>query len=77
MDFLNTIFTNYLNIGLGVAAAFIMLLILLAGALYAASSTNERMAEHGKTAIRAALIGGTIMLGAKGFWTIVSTAVPH
>ena len=77
MEFLNAIFTNYLNIGLGVAAAFITLLILLAGAMYAASSTNERMAEHGKTAIRAALIGGTIMLGAKGFWTIISTAVPH
>jgi hypothetical protein len=77
MDFLNTIFTNYLNIGIGVTPAFVTLLLLLAGGTYAVSSTNERMAEFGKHAIRAALIGGTVMLGAKGIWTIVSTAVPH
>ena len=76
MDFLNTIFNNYVNIGIGVTPAFITLMIVLAGAAYAASSTNERMAEFGKLTIRAVLIGGTIMLGARGFWTIVSSAVP-
>ncbi len=77
MDFFNTVFTNLLNVGTNATASYVTLMLLLGGAVYAASSTNERIAELGKVTMRATAIGAGLMIGAPKIYAFISAVVPH
>lgn len=72
---INTLFTNLLNVGTGVAAAVAAFFVMWGAFLYMSSSGSPRKMEEGKTAIVNALAGLAIVLLARVIAGMVTDAM--
>lgn len=75
MDQVNTLFTNLLNVGTGVAVAVSAFFVMWGAFLYMSASGSPRQMEAGKTAIVNALAGLAIVLLARVIAGMVQDAM--
>ena len=75
MDQINTLFTNLLNIGIGVAVAVSAFFVMWGAFLYMSAAGSPRQMEAGKTAIVNALAGLAIVLLARVIAGLVQEAM--
>ncbi|MEZ4503150.1 MAG: hypothetical protein R3C39_11035 [Dehalococcoidia bacterium] len=75
MDQINTLFTNLLNIGIGVAVAVSAFFVMWGAFLYMSAAGSPRQMESGKTAIVNALAGLAIVLLARVIAGLVQEAM--
>jgi hypothetical protein len=71
----DALFTNLLNIGLGVAVAVAAFFVMWGGFLYLSAAGSPRQMEQGKTAIVGALAGLSIVLLARVIAGLVQDAI--
>lgn len=75
MEQINSLFTNLLNIGIGVAAAVAAFFVMWGAFLYMSSGGSPRQMEQGKTAIVNALAGLAIVLLARVIAGMIQSAM--
>jgi hypothetical protein len=73
----NTIFTNLLNILVGVAVGAATLFFAWGAFRYLMSGGNPRSQELGKTAMTDALVGLGLIFAARVIVAMISSAIPH
>jgi len=75
MDQINTVFTNLLNIGMGVGVAVSAFFVMWGAFLYMSAGGSPHQMERGKSAIVNALAGLAIVLLAKAIAGMVQHAL--
>ena len=75
MEQINALFTNLLNIGVGVAVAVSAFFVAWGAFLYMSAAGSPRQMETGKTAIMNALAGLALVLLARVIAGMVQSAV--
>ena len=75
MDQINVLFTNLLNIGIGVAVAVSAFFVMWGAFLYMSAAGSPRQMEQGKSAIVNALAGLVIVLLARVIAGLVQEAM--
>lgn len=72
---INALFTNLLNIGVGVAVTVAAFFILWGGFLYMSAGGSPRQMEQGKSAIVNALAGLAIALSARVIAGMIQSSI--
>jgi hypothetical protein len=75
MEQINTLFTNLLNIGMGVGVAVSAFFVMWGAFLYMSSTGNPQQMEKGKAAIVNALAGLAIVLLARVIAGMIQSAM--
>ncbi len=75
MDQINTLFTNLIDIGTGIAVAVSAFFVMWGAFMYMAASGSPRQAESAKSAIVNALTGLVIVLLARAIAGVVKGAI--
>ncbi len=75
MESINALFTNLLNIGLGVAVTVAAFFLMWGAFLYMSAAGSPRQMESGKSAMLNALIGLGIVLSARVVAGLVQSAL--
>lgn len=77
MEAITTLFTNLLNIGLGVAVIVGAFFFMGGGYIYMTAQGNPRQMEKGKTAMVNSLAGLALVVSAKLVAQMIATALGH
>lgn len=77
MDAINALFTNLLNIGLGVAVTVAAFFLMYGAFIYMSAGGNPRQMESGKTAMLNAIAGLAIVLSARVIAGMIQSALGH
>lgn len=75
MDAINALFTNLLNIGLGVAVTVAAFFLMYGAFIYMSAGGNPRQMESGKTAMLNAIAGLAIVLSARVIAGMIQSAL--
>lgn len=75
MDSINTLFTNLLNIGLGVAVTVASFYLMWGAFMYMSASGSPHAMERGKSAMLNALMGLAIVLAARVIAGMIQSAL--
>jgi hypothetical protein len=75
VEAINALFTNLLNIGLGVGVTVAAFFLMWGGYLYMSAAGDPRQAASGKTAIANALIGLVIVFGCRQIVGMFQSAI--
>ena len=75
MDAINGLFTNLLNIGLGVAVTVAAFFLMWGAFLYMSAAGSPHQMERGKSAMVNALAGLAIVLSARVIACLLQTAL--
>ncbi len=75
MESINALFTNLLNIGLGVAVTVAAFFLMWGAFVYMSASGSPRQMESGKSAMLNALIGLGIVLSARVVAGLIQSAL--
>jgi hypothetical protein len=75
MDAINTLFSNLLNIGLGVAVTVAAFYLMVGAFIYMSSGGSPHQMERGKSAMLNALMGLAIVLAAKIIAGMIQSAL--
>ena len=75
MESINALFTNLLNIGLGVAVTVAAFFLMWGAFVYMSAAGNPRQMESGKSAMLNALIGLGIVLSARVVAGLIQSAL--
>ena len=75
MDAINTLFTNLLNIGLGVAVTVAAFYLMIGAFIYMSAGGSPHQMERGKSAMLNALAGLAIVLAARVIAGMISSAL--
>ena len=77
MDAINVLFTNLLNLGLGVAVTIAAFFLMAGAFMYMSAGGNPRQMESGKTAMLNAIAGLAIVLSARVVAGMIQSALAH
>ena len=77
MDAINALFTNLLNIGLGVAVTVAAFFLMYGAFIYMSAGGNPRQMESGKAAMLNAIAGLAIVLSARVIAGMIQSALGH
>jgi len=77
LDAINALFTNLLNIGLGVAVTVAAFFLMYGAFIYMSAGGNPRQMESGKTAMLNAIAGLAIVLSARVIAGMIQSALGH
>ena len=75
MEAINNLFTNLLNIGLGVAVTVAAFFLMWGAFVYMSAAGSPRQMESGKSAMLNALIGLGIVLSARVVAGLIQSAL--
>lgn len=75
MQAINTLFTNLLNIGLGVAVTVAAFFLMWGAFVYMSAGGSPHQMERGKAAMVNALAGLAIVLSARGIAGLIQSAL--
>ena len=77
MEAINNLFSNLLNIGLGVAVAVAAFFLMWGAFVYMSSAGSPHQMERGKSAMFNAVAGLTLVLSARVVATMIQSALGH
>lgn len=75
MNAINTLFTNLLNVGLGVAVTVAAFYLMVGAFIYMSAGGSPHQMERGKSAMLNALAGLAIVLAARVIAGMIQSAV--
>ena len=75
MEAINTLFTNLLNIGLGVAVTVAAFFLMWGAFIYLSAGGNPHQMERGKSAMVNAIAGLAIVLSARVIAGMIQSAL--
>ena len=75
MEAINGLFTNLLNIGLGVAVTVAAFFLMWGAFMYMSAGGSPRQMESGKSAMQNAVAGLVIVLGARALVAMIQGAL--
>jgi len=75
MEQINSLFTNLLNIGTGVAVTVAAFFLMWGAFLYMSASGSPHQMERGKSAMFNALAGLAVVLSARALAGVIQTAL--
>jgi hypothetical protein len=77
MDAINSLFTNLLNIGTGVAVTVAAFFLMYGAFMYMSAAGSPRQMESGKTAMINAIAGLAIVLSARVIAGMIQSSIGH